>query len=95
LIAQGVEKKNIYAVLNRTVGLEESMKLEAEKITNLIIKTTIPFMGSNLSVANNLNQPITTKYPTSTASMIFKNWAEDIVKLAEEIQANPLKESAR
>jgi MinD-like ATPase involved in chromosome partitioning or flagellar assembly/ActR/RegA family two-component response regulator len=95
LIDQGVEKKNIYAILNRTVGLEESMKLEAEKTTNFIIRITIPYMGSNLSVANNLNQPITTKYPTSTASMIFKSWAEDIVKLADEIQANRLKESER
>jgi hypothetical protein len=52
-------------------------------------------MGSNLSVANNLNQPITTKYPTSTASMILKSWTEDIVKLAEELQAGSLKESER
>jgi len=95
LLSQGVENKNIYAVLNRTVGLEESMKLEAEKITSLTIKATIPFMGSNLAVANNLNQPVTTKYPTSTSSMILKSWAEDIVKLAEAIQSSPPKESER
>ncbi len=95
LATHGIKNKNIYAVLNRTVGLEESMKLEAEEATGLTIKTTIPFMGSNLTVANNLNQPITTKYPTKTASMILKNWAEDIVKLAEEIQANRPKESER
>ncbi|HLO28891.1 MAG TPA: response regulator [Anaerolineales bacterium] len=95
LAAQGVENRNIYAVLNRTVGLEESMKMQAEETTGLTIKTTIPFLGSNLSVANNLNQPITTKYPTSTAAMILKSWAEDIVKLAGEFQANPPKESER
>jgi MinD-like ATPase involved in chromosome partitioning or flagellar assembly len=95
LITQGVENKNIYAVLNRTVGLEESMKLEAEKTTNFKIRTTIPFMGSNLTVANNSNKPITTKYPNSTASMILKSWAQDIVKAAEDIQANSPKESAR
>jgi len=95
LITQGVENKNIYAVLNRTVGLEESRKLEAEKTTSFTIRTTIPFMGSNLTVANNLNKPITTKYPTSTAAMILKGWAQDILRLAEEIQANSPKESAR
>jgi MinD-like ATPase involved in chromosome partitioning or flagellar assembly len=95
LITQGVENKDIYAVLNRTVGLEESRKLEAEKTTSFTIRTTIPFMGSNLTVANNLNKPITTKYPTSTAAMILKGWAQDILKLAEKIQANPPKESER
>jgi hypothetical protein len=52
-------------------------------------------MGSNLSVANKLNQPVTTKYPTSTAAMIFKGWSEEIVKLAGELQMSPPKESER
>jgi MinD-like ATPase involved in chromosome partitioning or flagellar assembly len=95
LITQGVESKNIYAVLNRTVGLEESRKLEAEKTTSFTIRITIPYMGSNLTVANNLNKPIPIKYPTSTAAMILKGWAQDILKLAEEMQANSPKESAR
>ena len=95
LTSQGIENKNIYAVLNRTVGIEESMKTEAEAATGLTIKTTIPFMGSNLSVANKLNQPVTTKYPTSTAAMIFKGWSEEIVKLAGELQMSPPKESER
>jgi hypothetical protein len=43
-------------------------------------------MGSNFALANNLNQPITKKYPTDTASIIFKETAADIVKLVHDIR---------
>ncbi|MDQ3003888.1 MAG: hypothetical protein M3R47_00670 [Chloroflexota bacterium] len=62
-------------------------KNEAEEIIGLKIKTTMPYMGSNFSLANNLNQPITTKYPTDTASIIFKETAGDMVRLARHLRA--------
>jgi hypothetical protein len=44
-------------------------------------------MGSNFSLANNLNQPITTKYPTDTASIIFKETAGDMLRLTQRLRA--------
>jgi pilus assembly protein CpaE len=82
LKTQGVNPQKIYAILNRAVGLEGLTKTQAEEIIGLPIKTTMPYMGSNFSLANNLNQPITLKYPTDTASIILKGTAEDIVNLA-------------
>ena len=82
LKTQGVDPQKIYAILNRAVGLEGLTKTQAEEIIGLPIKTTMPHMGSNFSLANNLNQPITLKYPTDTASIILKGTAEDIVNLA-------------
>jgi pilus assembly protein CpaE len=82
LQTQGIDNQNIYVILNRAIGLEGLTKTQAEEILGLTIKTTIPYMGGNFALANNLHQPITTKYPTDTASIILKETAENMVKLA-------------
>ena len=84
---QGIEDQSIYAILNRAVGLDGLTKTEAEGILGIPIKTMIPYMGSNFTLANNLNQPITTKYPKDTASMVLKEAAENMVKLARRQRA--------
>ena len=86
LKTQGVTSQKIYAILNRAVGLEGVTKAEAEEIIGLPIQTTMPYMGGNFALANNLNQPITVKYPTDTASIILKSAAEDIVNLARRMR---------
>jgi pilus assembly protein CpaE len=88
LQTQDVDDQKIYAILNRAVGLEGLTKTQAEEIIGLPIKTTMPYMGSNFSLANNLNQPITMKYPTDTASIILKGTAEEIVNLARRLRGN-------
>ncbi|HET9905085.1 MAG TPA: response regulator [Anaerolineales bacterium] len=87
LEAQGIDRQKIYAILNRAVGLEGLTKAEAEEIIGLNIKTTLPYMGGNFALANNLHQPITTKYPTDTASIIFKETAGDMARLARRLRA--------
>jgi len=79
---QGIDTKMVYAILNRAVGLEGLTKAEAEAIIGFQIRMTLPYMGSNFTLANNQNQPITTKYPQDTASIVFKNLADDMVKVA-------------
>lgn len=84
---QGVDVENVYAILNRAVGLEGVTKTEAEGIIGFPIKTTLPYMGSNFALANNLNQPIITKYPKDTATIVFKTTAEEMVKIARQLRA--------
>ena len=84
---QKIDAQNIFAILNRAVGLEGLTKNEAEAIIGFPIKTTMPYMGSNFALANNLNQPIITKYPQDTASIIFKDAATEMVKLARRLRA--------
>ncbi len=86
LRAQDIDNRKICAVLNRAVGLEGVTKAQAEEIIGLPIKTTLPYMGGNFALANNLNQPITLKYPTDTASIILKETATDMVKLARRLR---------
>ena len=87
LQSQGIDEQKIYAILNRAVGLDGLTKTEAEEIIGLKIKTTMPYLGSNFALANNLSQPITTKYPTDTASIIFKETAGDMVRSARRLRA--------
>lgn len=86
LESQGVESQKIYTILNRAVGLEGATKAEAETIIGLPIKTTIPYMGGNFALANNLNQPITIKYPKDTVSIILKDLATDMVKTVRRLR---------
>lgn len=86
LQAQGIEDQKMYTILNRAVGLEGATKAEAEVIIGLPIKTTVPYMGGNFTLANNLHQPITTKYPNDTTSIIFKETGADMAKTALRLQ---------
>jgi Flp pilus assembly CpaE family ATPase len=83
---QGVNSQKIYAILNRAVGLESVTRAQAEEIIGLPIKTTMPYMGGNFALANNLNQPITVKYPSDTASIVLKGAAQDIMNLARRMR---------
>ena len=84
--AQGIDPQSLYAILNRAVGLEGLTKSEAEAIIGIPIRMMIPYMGSNFTLANNLNQPITTKYPKDTASIVLKEAAGNMVKLARQLR---------
>jgi pilus assembly protein CpaE len=86
LQAQGVDHQKIYAILNRAVGLEGLTKAQTEEMLGLPIRTAMPHMSGNFALANNLNQPITIKYPMDTASLIFKNTAQDMVNLARRLR---------
>ena len=88
LQSQGIDSQKIFTILNRAIGLEGATKAEAEKTIGLPIKTTMPYMGGNFALANNLNQPITVKYPSDTASIILKGLAVDVVKAAHRVRSS-------
>ena len=87
LHAQGVAAQKVFAILNRAVGLEGLTKTEAEQIIGLPIQTAIPYMGSNFALANNLNQPIITKYPEDTTSIILKDTANKMIDIARRLRS--------
>jgi pilus assembly protein CpaE len=86
LQSQGVDRQKMYPILNRAVGLEGLTKSQTEEIIGLPIKTTMPYMGGNFALANNLHQPITVKYPMDTVAIILRETAEDIVHLAQRLR---------
>ncbi|MBN1451460.1 MAG: response regulator [Anaerolineales bacterium] len=87
LQTKGIESKKVFAILNRAVGLEGLTKAEAEEIIGLPIQTVIPYMGSNFALANNLNQPIITKYPEDTTAIVLKDTANNMINLANKLRS--------
>jgi len=87
LRAKNVGNNFIYAILNRAVGLEGLSKAEADKLLGIEIKTTMPYLGSNFSLANNLHQPILVKFPKDTASIVITESARQMVEIAKKLRA--------
>lgn len=87
LNSKGVSENSIFAVLNRAVGLEGLSKADAEKILGIEIKTTMPYLGDNFTLANNRHEPILLKFPNDTASIILKEGARQMAELARKLRS--------
>lgn len=86
LCEQSVTPEKVFAILNRSVGLEGLTKMEAEKILGIEIKLMVPYMMGNFALANNQHVPIQTKFPTDTASMVLKQAALDLSRQALSVK---------
>lgn len=84
LKTQGVDAQRIYAIQNRAVGLEGLTKAELEKMIGLPIHLTMPYMGDNLTIANNRHEPIMARSPHDSVSMLLKQAADQILKVGGE-----------
>ena len=84
---QGIHQERLYPMLNRAVGLEGLTKAEAEEILGVEIRTTVPYMRSNLTLANNQNVPFESKFPTDSANFTFKQMAVEISQMGILTQA--------
>ena len=87
LQSKGVEASHIYAILNRAVGLEGLSKAEAEKIIGMEIKISMPYLGSNLALANNQHIPFSQKFQKDTAAIVFKDIAQQMADMARRLRA--------
>lgn len=86
LKGKGVEEASVYAILNRAVGLEGLSKAEAEKVIEIPIKATMPYLSSNMAFANTHHQPFTVKFPKDTASIVFQECAREMAALARKLR---------
>jgi len=86
LKSQGIESERIYAIQNRAVGLEGLTKAELEKKVGLPIRVTMPYMGDNLTVANNRNEPLISRYPNDSTSLLLKQIGTQMAEI--EIKRN-------
>ena len=84
---QDVSPNHVYAIINRAVGLEGLTKVETEKILEIGINLTIPYMMGNFTLANNQNTPISVKFPTDTATMILKQAAVEMSQKVIKLQS--------
>jgi pilus assembly protein CpaE len=87
LKSKGVGADAIFAILNRAVGLEGLSKPEVEKILELNVKCTIPYLGGNLTFANNQHTPFSAQFPNDVGSFAFREIAKEMSSLAREARA--------
>jgi pilus assembly protein CpaE len=87
LKGQGISRERVFPILNRAIGLEGLTKTEAEKILELDIKLMMPYMMGNFTLANNQNTPVSVKFPTDTATMIFKQAAVEMSQKVVKLQS--------
>jgi pilus assembly protein CpaE len=83
---QGVSADHMFPILNRAVGLEGLTKAEAEKILELDIKLTMPYMMGNFTLANNQNTPVSVKFPTDTATLMLRQAAMEMSQKVVKMQ---------
>ena len=86
LKGKGVDEASVYTILNRAVGLEGLSKVDAEKVIEIPIKTTMPYLTSNMAFANTHHQPFTIKFPKDTASIVFQESAKEMSALARTLR---------
>lgn len=87
LRGKGVRPASVYLILNRSVGLEGLAKPEIENIIGLPIQAAMPYLGSNVSVANNQHHPYVLNFPADTASIILKDAARQMAVLARNMRS--------
>ncbi len=80
----GIDTRRIFAIQNRSVGLEGLTKPEAEKLIGLPIQVTIPYLGDNLTVANNRHEPFIYRFPNDATSMALRQVASQVLELSEK-----------
>jgi pilus assembly protein CpaE len=86
LQARDVQAASVYAIFNRSIGLEGLSKPEAEKIIGIPIKSVLPFLGGNFAMANDQHQPYSVKFPRDTASIVLREAARQMVSLAKSLR---------
>jgi MinD-like ATPase involved in chromosome partitioning or flagellar assembly/CheY-like chemotaxis protein len=78
LLSQGVSSEKVYLLINRAVGLEGLTKVEVEEQLGTKIQLALPYMGRDFALANNLNQPVSLKFPQDAVSFSLIQAAEEI-----------------
>ncbi len=85
--SKGVSMDSVFVLLNRAVGLEGLSKAETENALEIPIRTTMPYLSSNLAFANSHHQPFAMKFPRDTASLVFYETAKEMSILARNLRA--------
>jgi pilus assembly protein CpaE len=85
--SKGVNMDSVFALLNRAVGLEGLSKMETETALEIPIRTTMPYLSSNLAFANSHHQPFALKFPKDTAAIVFQEAAKEMSNLARSLRA--------
>ncbi len=80
----GVDAKKVFAIQNRSVGLEGPTKPEVEQMIGLPVRLTIPYMGGTFTFSNNRHEPIVANYSKDAVGLALQEAASQMVALVEK-----------
>lgn len=83
---QGITDPKMYVILNRAIGLEGLTKKEIEERLDLSVRTNLPHMRGDFTLANNLHQPVRSKYPEAAISLELKETALEMITLTSKMR---------
>ena len=83
---QGVEVQRVYPILNRAVGLEGLTKTEADRMLGLEIRVAMPYMGGNFTLANNRHEPVATKFPDDSVTLMLQQASEQMAQMGRRLR---------
>jgi MinD-like ATPase involved in chromosome partitioning or flagellar assembly len=86
LKTQEIDPRHYYLILNRTVSVEGLSKSEIEKVLEMDVKVTIPFLEGNMALANDRHQPYTLKYTNASTSLLFQQTTRQIIEQAHHLR---------
>jgi len=87
LQSKGVQPSSMFPILNRAVGLEGMTKAEIEEALEIPIKTSMPYVGANFSMANNQHTPYSVKFPRDATSIVLKDTSRQMIDQARRQRA--------
>jgi Flp pilus assembly CpaE family ATPase len=81
---QDIDQSHIYFLQNRAIGLEGLSKKELEQVLGMPIRSTMPYMSGNFTLANNRHEPVLSKFPIDSAAITLKQATLQIIELCQE-----------
>lgn len=75
---KGINEKQFYALINNAAPVEGIPKIEVDEMLGGEITRSIPYMGRNFDIANNLHIPISTKFPDDVVTIGLQQIMDDI-----------------
>ena len=80
---QGIQNDQAYFLINHSVSREGMKKSEIEEILGVNIPLTVPSLGRNFTLSNNLHQPILEKFPQDAVTLSLRQAAEEILRILD------------
>lgn len=88
---KGLDREQLFPILNRAVGLEGLTKSQIETALDISIPGSYPFIGPNFSLANNQHVPIYEKYSGEVAAISMRELAEPLLVNLKKRTTEPIR----
>jgi MinD-like ATPase involved in chromosome partitioning or flagellar assembly/CheY-like chemotaxis protein len=90
LEGKGLDREQLFPLINRAVGLEGLTRVQIEAELGLSIPGSFPFISGNFALANNLHVPIYSKFPGEVAAISMREITTEVVKQLEKRSTGPI-----